>query len=83
MQEVAGGGYYGGTTFSTADNNRGAGGSGYINTTKLTNAYMYGYSVQTSNSANTMTYSTTNVSESPTSNYAKLGDGYARITCLE
>ena len=62
-----------------ATNNR-VGGSGYINTSKLTNAFMYGYNVSTSSATTTKTYSTTNVSSTPTSNYAKSGDGAARIT---
>lgn len=58
----------------------GGGGSGYINTSKLTEAFMYGYNVPTSNGTATKTYSTTNVSSTPTSNYVKSGDGAARIT---
>ena len=76
---VAGGGsgLYGGSIGPDAG---AGGGSGYINTTKLTNAFMYGYNVSTSNGTSTKTYSTTNVSETPTSNYAKLGHGAAKIT---
>lgn len=73
-----GGGFYGGGAGS-ADAG-GGGGSGYINTSKLTNAFMYGYNVSTSSATATKTYSTTNVSSTPTSNYAKSGDGVARIT---
>ena len=58
----------------------GGGGSGYINISKLTEAFMYGYNVPTSNDIANKTYSTTNVSSTPTSNYAKSGDGAARIT---
>lgn len=58
------------------------GGSGYINTTKLTNAFMYGYNVSTSSATATKTYSTTNVSATATANYAKQGDGYSRITLV-
>lgn len=78
-----GGGFYGGGSGSCGDNEgqgAGGGGSGYINTSKLTNAFMYGYNVATSNNTATKTYSTTNVSETPTSNYAKSGNGAARIT---
>lgn len=70
-----GGGFYGG-----GGGVSGGGGSGYINTSKLTNACMYGYNVSTSSATETKTYSTTNVSETPTSNYAKAGNGAARIT---
>lgn len=74
-----GSGFYGGGGASP-ENASGAGGSGYINTSKLTNAFMYGYNVSTSSATTTKTYSTTNVSSTPTSNYAKSGDGAARIT---
>lgn len=74
-----GGGYYGGCG-SSAYCGGGSGGAGYINTSKLTNAFMYGYNVSTSSVTATKTYSTTNVSSTPTSNYVKLGDGAARIT---
>lgn len=73
-----GGGLYGGSAGGNSAG--GGGGSGYINTSKLTNAFMYGYNVPTSNDTATKTYSTTNVSSTPTSNYAKSGDGAARIT---
>ena len=43
---------------------------------------MYGYGVQTSNNENTKTVSTSNVSYSAISNYAKAGNGAARITYL-
>ena len=81
-----GGGYWGGygasglNSCSGGYGPGGGGGSGYINTSKLANAFMYGYNVSTSSTASTKTYSTTNVSSTPTSNYAKSGDGAARIT---
>ena len=60
------------------------GGSGYIGNTNLTDKIMYCYNCQSSENeedeTNIKTRSTTNVSETPTSNYAKIGDGYARIT---
>ena len=74
-----GSGYYGGGP-SAGHGAPGGGGSGYINTSKLTNAFMYGYDASTSSATTTKTYSTTNVSSTPTSNYAKSGDGAARIT---
>ena len=74
-----GGGFYGGYAGTSGDSS-GAGGSGYINTNLLSNAYMYGYKVPTSSETTTKTYSTTNYSSSATSNYAKFGDGCARIT---
>lgn len=74
-----GGGYYGGAGGDGYFCN-GGGGSGYINISRLTNALMYGYNVPTSSATATKTYSTTNVSETPTSNYAKSGNGAARIT---
>lgn len=74
-----GGGFFGGST-GGRDHSAGGGGSGYINTSKLIDAYMYGYDVSTSNDIATKTYSTTNYSETPTSNYAKSGHGAARIT---
>lgn len=43
---------------------------------------MTGYNVQTSNDESTKTISTTNVSETAISDYAKKGNGYARITNL-
>ena len=79
---AGGGGFYGGGGGSLAGA-AGGGGSGYINTNKLTDAYMYGYNVQTSNETATKTYSTTNTSQVATSNYAKQGNGYARITALD
>ena len=44
---------------------------------------MYCYNCTESNDTNTKTISTTNVSETPTSNYAKIGNGFARITFVE
>lgn len=80
-----GGGYYGGGGNSYYYDNpdcssSGAGGSGYIGNGLLTDKMMYCYNCETSSSADTLTYSTTDVSETPTANYAKIGDGAARIT---
>lgn len=75
-----GGGFYGGG--SGGNTGTGGGGSGYINTSKLTDAYMYGFSVPTSSSAETKTCTTTNVSPDAVSKYAKQNDGYVKITPL-
>ena len=78
-----GGGFYGG---ASGQYNAGAGGSGYIGNTSLTNKVMYCYNCQDSTSeadeTHIKTRSTTNVSEEPISNYAKKGNGFARITYL-
>jgi type II secretory pathway pseudopilin PulG len=58
------------------------GGSGFINYPLLKNKYMYGYNVPTSDEEGTKTYTTNNVSDKPVKNYAKRGDGYAKITYL-
>ena len=83
-----GGGYYGGgASKATSGNDPGAaGGSGYIGYSGLTDKIMYCYNCQSSENeddeTNIKTRSTTNVSETPTSNYAKIGDGFVRITYL-
>lgn len=74
-----GGGYYGGASATRAP---AAGGSGYIGNTNLTDKSMYCYNCTESSETATKTISTTNVSETPTSNYAKIGNGYARITLI-
>ena len=89
-----GGGWYGGaagysyssssatgsTDYYTAC---GGGGSGYF-ATSISNGCMYSYNTTfTSNETATKTVSTSNVSETPTSGYAKQGNGYARITLIE
>ena len=75
-----GAGYYGGGGASIWGS-AGAG-SGYIGNTNLINKNMYCYKCNTSNDVSTLTYSTTNVSESPISQYAKIGNGYAKITYI-
>ena len=74
-----GSGYYGGGAC-------GGGGSGYIGNTNLTDKIMYCYNCQESteeaDETHIKTRSTTNVSETPTANYAKIGHGYARITLV-
>ena len=78
-----GAGFYGGGSGYTSGSSAG-GGSGYIGNTNLTDKIMYCYNCQSSESeedeTNIKTRSTTNVSETPRSNYAKIGHGYARIT---
>src|SRR5574344_29681 len=90
----SGGGYIGdtgigGTTDSSGDKynggyggSGGGGGSGYIGNSSLTNRHMTCYSCSTSTAASTYTNSTTNVSSSAIADYAKTGNGYARITLV-
>ena len=76
-----GGGYYGGGSGGgNGGNGGGGGGSGYIGNSLLTDKYMYCYNCTTSTDTATKTNTTTNVSDTPTANYAKSGDGAARIT---
>ncbi len=76
-QGGGGAGYYGGSAGGS-----GAGGSGYIGNPLLTNKVMYCYNCSESNEESTKTISTTKVSSTPTSEYAKSGNGYARITLV-
>ena len=80
-----GGGFYGGGSDGHKAASSG-GGSGYIGNTNLTDKIMYCYNCQSSegeeDETDIKTRSTTNVSETPTSNYAKIGDGFVRITYL-
>ena len=76
-----GGGYYGGTGGGV--NAPGCGGSGYIGNSLLTNKAMYCYNCTESSDESTKTVSTTCHSETPTSNCAKEGNGYAKITMPE
>ncbi len=76
-----GGGLYGGGG-STRGHGGGGGGSGYIGNWLLTNKAMYCYQCTESTEEDTRTYTTDNVSEDPVSQYAKKGDGYARITLI-
>ena len=75
-----GGGFYGGGGGQYYKG--GGGGSGYIANTLLKSKYMYCYNCNTSENDTILTYSTTNVSETLQSNYAKKGNGYAKITYL-
>ena len=81
-----GGGFYGGGAASFRSGSgcasSGAGGSGYIGNTLLKNKSMYCYNCEESSEESTKTIKTTNVSETPTSKYAKIGNGYARITYI-
>ena len=74
-----GGGYYGG---GSIEHGPAGGGSGYIGNSLLTDKYMYCYNCATSSDTDTKTYTTTNVSSTPVANYAKSGNGAARITLL-
>ena len=76
----AGGGWYGGGT--KVNTCVGGGGSGYIGNTDLYNKTMYCYNCQESSETDTKTISTTNVSEEPISNYAKMGNGYIKISFI-
>ena len=75
-----GGGYYGG--YAYWGENGAGGGSGYIGNSALSDKYMYCYGCATSNETATKTYVTTNVSDSPISNYAKIGNGAAAISLV-
>lgn len=80
-----GAGYFGG---SGANINGGAGGSGYIASSDLRSykevtKSMYCYNCSTSNAEQTFTVSTNKYANTPTSYYAKSGNGYARITLLQ
>ena len=73
-----GGGYFGGSRSGHIA--PAGGGSGYIGNSLLTDKYMYCYNCATSSETNTKTYTTTNVSDTPISNYAKSGNGAAIIS---
>ena len=82
-----GGGWYGGYMYNSSGRSSGSGGSGYIASERLisyndTTKKMYCYNCPTSNDANTYTVTTTNVSATATSEYAKIDNGYARITLV-
>ena len=73
-----GAGWYGGS--GSSDNAGAGGGSGYIGNTNLTNKAMYCYQCTESTATETKTITTDNHSQNPTANYAKEGNGYAKIT---
>ena len=77
-----GGGFYGGYMNKSGSKTSGSGGSGYIGNTLLKNKSMYCYNCEESSEESTKTIKTTKVSETPTSKYAKIGNGYARITYI-
>lgn len=60
----------------------GGGGSGYIGNSLLTDKHMAGYEVTTSDDESTKTISVENHSATPTADYAKEGNGYARISLV-
>ena len=75
---AGGGGWYGGGGgFGVA---AGAGGSGYIGNSNLFDKYMVGYNVETSDEESTKTISNNAVNSVPTSDFSKIGNGFARIT---
>ncbi len=72
-----GGGYYGGAQgYGTG----GGGGSGYIGNENLINKYMCCFNCTISDDENTKTITTTQYSSNPIENYAKSGNGHARIS---
>ena len=78
-----GGGYYGGGSgYHDNIGYSGAGGSGYIGSSILTNKAMYCYNCEESNEEDTKTISTTCAEEVPTEKCAKKGNGYAKITYI-
>lgn len=79
-----GGGFYGGGgTYNVGcSSESGAGGSGYIGNSLLTNKYMYCSNCTESSAETTKTISTTCHNSTPTENCAKEGNGYARITLV-
>ena len=81
-----GGGFYGGGGASYSSGNScgsgGAGGSGYIGNNKLKDKVMYCYNCLDSSIKSAKTVSTMNVDSDPISEYAKKGNGYARLTYL-
>ncbi len=85
-QKGTGGGsgfYGGGGTYNVGySSESGAGGSGYIGNPLLKDKVMYCYNCEESNEESTKTISTTCSEETPTSNCAKKGNGYARITLV-
>lgn len=79
-----GGGYFGGASglSAYACSYSASGGSGYIANSRLKNKAMYCYDCDTSDDPDTKTITTKNVSATPKSEYAKIGNGHVRITYL-
>lgn len=67
---------------SDIDSDHHMGGSGYIGNPLTKNGLMAGFNVSESTAEKTRTINTTNVSEKPISQYAKQGDGFAKITYI-
>lgn len=76
----AGGGFYGGGT--VANGCVAGGGSGYIGNSRLTNKEMFCYECTESSENDTKTTSVSCAEEDPTSECAKKGHGYARISLV-
>lgn len=70
--------YGGGSSFGSGS----GGGSSYVGNASISNGIMYCYSCTESSEEETKTVSTTDVSELPVSQYAKIGNGYVRITLV-
>ena len=86
---AGGGGYYGGLYGSGLYSSTisSGGGSGYIGNSLLISGstltkHMTCYNCTTSTDTSTKTNTTTNVSATPIADYAKIGNGYARITYI-
>ena len=78
-----GAGWYGGSSGGDSQiGHAGSGGSGYIGNSLLKNKHMTGYNVSKSTEDSTYTNTTTDTSLTATSDFAKQGNGYARITFL-
>ena len=77
---AGGGGFYGGGATNTANIGGGGGGSGYIGNPNLTEKTMYCYGCTENTSDNTRTYVTSCAEEEPTSQCAKIGNGYVKIS---
>jgi hypothetical protein len=76
-----GGGWYGGGG-GEGLGGYGGGGSGYIGNSSLTHKYMVIYSGTTSNDESTKTIQNAKVSSTATTDYAKSGNGYCKITWM-
>lgn len=74
-----GAGFYGG---GSQEHGPAGGGSGYIGNSLLYDRHMAGYNVEASEAETTKTISVANASEEPKADYAKIGNGYAKITYL-
>ncbi|MDO4341809.1 MAG: glycine rich domain-containing protein [bacterium] len=74
-----GGGYFGGQSSFLCG---AGGGSGYIGNSLLSNKVMYCYNCTASSAESTKTVSTTCYNSEATTNCAKVGNGYVRITMV-